>query len=218
MNKKSKNVNDDKNETVGNKGENDLLFSSEIKDNGDVRVETKNREDLGAAEHDETKVSDSSIKGVDCVQLDCDNGELNGDDTRENQWFENHEVDVDNAASNGVNGPDHSVEKVTELMDNVVDGCILGDAIVEDPVSTPRVSNFIPNAVKKYVINHVGTSKQSYAHVTTKSEPLIDNKLKLLPTKIDENGNEYVIFDDELISDGSSKWKLHYLVILLDIR
>nr|GEU43066.1 hypothetical protein [Tanacetum cinerariifolium] len=130
----------------------------EIKDNGDVRVETENREDLRAVEHDETKVSDSGIKGVDCVQLDCDNGEFNGDDIRESQWFENYGVDVDNAASNGVNGPDHSVKKVTELMDNVVDGCILGNAIAEDPVSTHRVSNFIPNAVKKAVMNHAKPS------------------------------------------------------------
>ncbi|GJZ62669.1 zinc knuckle CX2CX4HX4C containing protein [Tanacetum coccineum] len=50
--------------------------------------------------------------------------------------------------------------------------------------------------------------KKSYAAATFKAEHLIDNKLKTIQTEVDENGNEFVIFDDEMIKEGSKKWQL----------
>ncbi|GKA94458.1 hypothetical protein Tco_0816496, partial [Tanacetum coccineum] len=43
--KKNKNVNDDLNGTIEYEGESDLVNNNEIKDNGDIRVEAKFRED-----------------------------------------------------------------------------------------------------------------------------------------------------------------------------
>ncbi|GJS73155.1 zinc knuckle CX2CX4HX4C containing protein, partial [Tanacetum coccineum] len=94
------------------------------------------------------------------------------------------------------NGVDDEAKDANKAMDsNVVngigievdsqnrdDGCILND-----------VTPMIP---------------KSYAKVTTKFEVLIDNKLKTVPIGMDENGDEYVIFNDELINEGSSKWNL----------
>lgn len=36
----------------------------------------------------------------------------------------------------------------------------------------------------------------------------LDNKLIMIPTKIGDNGNEVVVFNDELIELGSNKWSL----------
>nr|GFB33155.1 hypothetical protein [Tanacetum cinerariifolium] len=50
--------------------------------------------------------------------------------------------------------------------------------------------------------------KTSYDNVANKLESLIDNQLMTVPTDIDEFGNELVVFDEELINDGSRRWKL----------
>lgn len=36
---------------------------------------------------------------------------------------------------------------------------------------------------------------------------ILDNKLNLRPTQIDENGNEIVVFDEDLVAVGSINWK-----------
>ncbi|GJU33233.1 RNA-directed DNA polymerase, eukaryota, reverse transcriptase zinc-binding domain protein [Tanacetum coccineum] len=48
--------------------------------------------------------------------------------------------------------------------------------------------------------------KASYANVA--SNNVLDNKLNLIPTEINEEGIEVVIFDEEIVSEGSKKWEL----------
>ncbi|GJX37022.1 hypothetical protein Tco_0250325, partial [Tanacetum coccineum] len=36
----------------------------------------------------------------------------------------------------------------------------------------------------------------------------LDNKLNLIPTKINDDGAEVVIFDEEIVKEGSKKWEL----------
>ncbi|GKC84404.1 RNA-directed DNA polymerase, eukaryota, reverse transcriptase zinc-binding domain protein [Tanacetum coccineum] len=59
-------------------------------------------------------------------------------------------------------------------------------------------------------INYAASAdtKMSYASAANKLENLIDNKLMTVPTEIDEFGNEFVVFDEELINDGSRRWQL----------
>ena len=47
----------------------------------------------------------------------------------------------------------------------------------------------------------------SYADNVSKAEEVMDNKLNLIPTVIND-GHEYVIFDKELVKEGSKKWEL----------
>ncbi|PWA74874.1 zinc knuckle CX2CX4HX4C [Artemisia annua] len=66
------------------------------------------------------------------------------------------------------------------------------------------------NANTPVAATNVSTSskdsvKNSYAEVVNKNVPLFDGKLKLIPTEVDDSGNEFVIFDDEMVKTGSSR-------------
>nr|GEV68074.1 DUF4283 domain-containing protein [Tanacetum cinerariifolium] len=48
-------------------------------------------------------------------------------------------------------------------------------------------------------------NKASYAKMASSS---LDNKLNLIPTEINDDGIEVVIFDEEIVNEGSKKWEL----------
>ncbi|GJW20731.1 hypothetical protein Tco_0031353 [Tanacetum coccineum] len=48
----------------------------------------------------------------------------------------------------------------------------------------------------------------TYAKMVTKDLKIVDNKLSFVPTEINEEGGEIVIFDEALVDKGSAKWKL----------
>ncbi|GJT56728.1 RNA-directed DNA polymerase, eukaryota, reverse transcriptase zinc-binding domain protein [Tanacetum coccineum] len=56
-------------------------------------------------------------------------------------------------------------------------------------------------------VMRIGESNKSYAKQVTIGD-CVDNKLNHIPTLINENGQEFVIFNDEIISKGSRKWEL----------
>ncbi|GKA96494.1 RNA-directed DNA polymerase, eukaryota, reverse transcriptase zinc-binding domain protein [Tanacetum coccineum] len=67
--------------------------------------------------------------------------------------------------------------------------------------------------LKLPIVSHINyaasaDTKMPYASAANKLENLIDNKLMTVPTEIDEFGNEFVVFDEELINDGSRRWQL----------
>ncbi|GKA26653.1 zinc knuckle CX2CX4HX4C containing protein [Tanacetum coccineum] len=105
--------------------------------------------------------------------------------------------------SNVVNG-----DRIEVDSQNKDDGCILED--VTPMMSKVHTTNVSSNTKIVHVTTPtlVNPLKQSYAKATTNFEVLIENKLKTVPTRIDENGDDYVIFYDELVSEGSSKWNL----------
>ncbi|GJX42893.1 RNA-directed DNA polymerase, eukaryota, reverse transcriptase zinc-binding domain protein [Tanacetum coccineum] len=108
---------------------------------------------------------------------------------------------VDNGCET-VNGGDerYDKEKNTDV-DKVIFGSIDDDMLADNEGSNnlkvPTVSNPIPN----------DKSKMSYARAANKLESLIDNKLMTVSTDIDELGNEFVVFDEELVNDGR-RWQL----------
>ncbi|GKB51163.1 RNA-directed DNA polymerase, eukaryota, reverse transcriptase zinc-binding domain protein [Tanacetum coccineum] len=51
-------------------------------------------------------------------------------------------------------------------------------------------------------------SNSSYAGKVGSNEMNVDNKLNHIPTVINDDGLEYVIFDEELVKEGSKKWEL----------
>ncbi|GJU16144.1 hypothetical protein Tco_1144110 [Tanacetum coccineum] len=50
--------------------------------------------------------------------------------------------------------------------------------------------------------------KPSYVSKLLNSKENGDNKLCHVPTVINESGQEFVIFDDELVKEGSKKWEM----------
>ncbi|GJU58819.1 hypothetical protein Tco_1236585 [Tanacetum coccineum] len=74
----------------------------------------------------------------------------------------------------------------------------------------PNKVNSIPMQVNVHTVKtciRIGESNKSHAKQVTTGD-CVDNKLNHIPTLINENGQEFVIFDDEIISEGSRKWEL----------
>ncbi|GJZ02030.1 RNA-directed DNA polymerase, eukaryota, reverse transcriptase zinc-binding domain protein [Tanacetum coccineum] len=69
----------------------------------------------------------------------------------------------------------------------------------------------VTNPDEKLVANkeNVVDSKENNSYVEALSKNLIesDNKLFSVPTSVNEKGEEVVIFDEELVNEGSEKWK-----------
>nr|GEX17593.1 RNA-directed DNA polymerase, eukaryota, reverse transcriptase zinc-binding domain protein [Tanacetum cinerariifolium] len=51
-------------------------------------------------------------------------------------------------------------------------------------------------------------SQKTYANMVTKDMKVVHNKLDFVPTVINEEGSEFVIFDETLVEKGSAYWKL----------
>ncbi|GJT13252.1 hypothetical protein Tco_0133836 [Tanacetum coccineum] len=125
---------------------------------------------------------------VGCLNVDSESWERRGS----GNGVDNEAKDANmNMNPNVVNGKGNEVDS-----QNGVDGCILEDVTPMIPkVNTTNVSP-APKTINVPISTQVNPVKQSYAKITTKFEVLIDNKLKTIPTGMDENGDEYVIFDD----------------------
>nr|GEW25125.1 hypothetical protein [Tanacetum cinerariifolium] len=55
---------------------------------------------------------------------------------------------------------------------------------------------------------------RSYASVVQKNEYKLDTSLCFRPTKVNEDGSEFVVFDEELVSKRRMKWKLTVLMLM----
>ncbi|GJZ21103.1 hypothetical protein Tco_0558142 [Tanacetum coccineum] len=51
-------------------------------------------------------------------------------------------------------------------------------------------------------------SQRTYANMVTKDMKVVNNKLDFVHTVINEEGSEFVIFDETLVEKGSAQWKL----------
>ncbi|GJY81937.1 hypothetical protein Tco_0494688 [Tanacetum coccineum] len=73
-----------------------------------------------------------------------------------------------------------------------------GNSLKKGPVSdenAKRNANGVSND-NKY---------RSYAGITGNNFSEVDKKLKEIPTELDDNGNEFVVFDEVLVAEGSKK-------------
>ncbi|GKG54067.1 hypothetical protein Tco_0557590, partial [Tanacetum coccineum] len=50
--------------------------------------------------------------------------------------------------------------------------------------------------------------KRTYAKMVSKDVKMVNNKLDFVPTVFNEEGTEFVIFDEDLVEKGSAQWKL----------
>ncbi|GJV10307.1 hypothetical protein Tco_1351848, partial [Tanacetum coccineum] len=62
------------------------------------------------------------------------------------------------------------------------------------------------NKIVKEKLNNAGHNSGKFVDVVAALK--LDNKLQTIPTEVSENGDEVVIFDDEIIEDRSNKWNL----------
>lgn len=68
-----------------------------------------------------------------------------------------------------------------------------------------RNNNECNSEVKQYAVNKDNKQWKSYASVVETS--VIDRNMCFIPTVISSEGNEVVIFDEELVMEGSKKWQ-----------
>nr|GEX03552.1 hypothetical protein [Tanacetum cinerariifolium] len=74
--------------------------------------------------------------------------------------------------------------------------------------NSDKEANLVQSTPDKNNVSEVPMNivNSSYAKVLNKS---LDNKLMLIPTKNGVDGIEVVIFDDEIVKEGSKKWELN---------
>nr|GFB48110.1 hypothetical protein [Tanacetum cinerariifolium] len=51
-------------------------------------------------------------------------------------------------------------------------------------------------------------NKSKVAQILSKTNSILDNKLELVPSVINEKGDEVVVFNEELVEEGCEKWHL----------
>ncbi|GKB86604.1 hypothetical protein Tco_0958876 [Tanacetum coccineum] len=127
------------------------------------------------------------------------------------------EVNVENVSQTDVNSvlvEEVSVENVSQTRVN---------SVLVDEVSVENVNNeesFVGLKTgmvneKENKVDSQGSNSQkgdkegrkvSYAKIV--SNNILDNKLDLIPTEINVDGIEVVIFDEEIVNEGSKKWEL----------
>ncbi|GKA88533.1 RNA-directed DNA polymerase, eukaryota, reverse transcriptase zinc-binding domain protein [Tanacetum coccineum] len=97
----------------------------------------------------------------------------------------NKDVEVENRRNEENKDKNDMVNE--ELMNQEhVDNCIVSDEPAMSTGSSEKV-------------------KSSYSRILNNC---LDNKLTLIPTKVGDDGVEVVIFDDEIVKEGSKKWEL----------
>nr|GEZ89155.1 RNA-directed DNA polymerase, eukaryota, reverse transcriptase zinc-binding domain protein [Tanacetum cinerariifolium] len=120
------------------------------------------------------------------------------------------DVRVDNFWDNMMSGCIDNIEGNASLESLVKDNVDQGN--YEENVTYLRVIHkAINNKFDKTCTKHCTINKivmNNYANKLDSSQEKMDNKLCHIPNVIKENGQEYVIFDEEIVKDGSEKWEL----------
>ncbi|GJY58829.1 hypothetical protein Tco_0458721 [Tanacetum coccineum] len=199
--KKNKNVNDDLNGTIEYEGESDLVNNNEIKDNGDIRVEAKFREDDMVRTNAGMVEEDDYSKAVKLASLHV------------------RSYDLDLAKTKTIPGGiailtalDYSVESKNQVLNgmNVNETVIENETVDENEKKSNNHDDedveVCSNSKKKDEVEcdlSQNKSNRSFADATMKSIIDFDKKLVDIPTEIDENGNEIMVFDDVMIAEGT---------------
>nr|GFA47841.1 histone-lysine N-methyltransferase, H3 lysine-9 specific SUVH4-like [Tanacetum cinerariifolium] len=87
----------------------------------------------------------------------------------------------------GIGGEYDEGSKKTTVSEPIIDDIVEETVIVEDVVTDSRNENVFDD----------------YNSMENENE----NKLFLVPTSVNDNGDEVVVFDEELVREGSEKWK-----------
>ncbi|GKA46783.1 hypothetical protein Tco_0739666, partial [Tanacetum coccineum] len=139
------------------------------------------------------KLKNSKNKEVSDV-VGCLDVDIKISDLGRNEAFDESIIDIFNGESHRINSGEIQGKEGSGIevdSQNRDYGSILEDVTPMIPkVNTTNVS-LTHKIVNVPTATQVDPPRQSYAKVTTKFKVLIDNKLKSVPTGMNENGDEY---------------------------
>ncbi|GJV53841.1 RNA-directed DNA polymerase, eukaryota, reverse transcriptase zinc-binding domain protein [Tanacetum coccineum] len=155
------------------------------------------------------KFSDHVVKKLSQKRID-DGSDGVGDEIKAGCGSENGDFrDKDVVTDKGVFGnADNYFEAVTpNVSDTQSSGNIDKNVFVNNPEKVNEVNNMDTDVTSDNTqVNKV--NNVSYAIIVNNQTSNEDNKLKFKPTVINEDGNEFVVFDEDLVSKGSGRWRL----------
>ncbi|XP_071733503.1 uncharacterized protein [Rutidosis leptorrhynchoides] len=83
------------------------------------------------------------------------------------------------------------------------DKAVNTEAIHQESVSSP---NLIDDSANSSVKSDSSDVIVTYANIVNKNEMNVEKLLSYIPPSVDKDGNEFVIFDEELVNEGCRKW------------
>ncbi|XP_071710262.1 uncharacterized protein [Rutidosis leptorrhynchoides] len=92
----------------------------------------------------------------------------------------------------------------------IVNNTVLNTPSPNTATVNSDIANSSANVNVVHTINmdkNVNNEKVSYANIVNKEAKSIDRKLSFVPTAVDKEGNEVVIFDEEFVAESSVKWE-----------
>ncbi|GJR74037.1 RNA-directed DNA polymerase, eukaryota, reverse transcriptase zinc-binding domain protein [Tanacetum coccineum] len=100
---------------------------------------------------------------------------------------------------NSIDESDNTNVSEEQISDNIAESEFVSST--DNVIETHKMNNFVNNEGTK-------SNKASYAKIVNNQEYVEDNKLNFKPVLISENGDEFDVFDEELVQKGSAKWEL----------
>ncbi|GKE15999.1 hypothetical protein Tco_1423576, partial [Tanacetum coccineum] len=174
---------------------------------------TKGTEEALQAMAEERKKKNNS-ENVDFRDLAKEIGDTNGDDGEySGDVNETEEIDVSEMMNDfptiveSLNRTDtvsrDESNTSTPVRVEIVNNCTLVNGSTEHVIDYPQTN--CKNTVEKSDYAKDNVVLKSFAN--TVCENVVDNKLILIPTGIND-GREVVVFDDEILKDGVKKWQM----------
>nr|GEZ29193.1 hypothetical protein [Tanacetum cinerariifolium] len=113
-----------------------------------------------------------------------------------------------------VNG--YKVENLRKVVD---DGLKDPDIVINVSNTETNMKGSVKGDGYVNTVNHVDNrdrsrdnsplnNKSKVAQILSKTNSILDNKLELVPSVINEKGDEVVVFNEELVEEGCEKWHL----------
>ncbi|GKA07021.1 hypothetical protein Tco_0686245 [Tanacetum coccineum] len=147
---------------------------------------------------DEIDVGRKEDSGLDSVGVDVveDLGEKELGEYDEGDGNNSGGIEDEMEHGSNTESENHVSTQTVNIEENVADRTIDNTKITDD------ISN---NGIG------VNAGKKSYANMVNKNVGKISNKLDFVPTQVSPEGKVRVVFDEELVKEGSEKWQLTLL-------
>ncbi|GKC82075.1 hypothetical protein Tco_1137792 [Tanacetum coccineum] len=126
------------------------------------------------------------------------------------------DAEIGDEVNKGVNVPADKVKFSSvndEMLANNAGCCNLklptdkATGMVDESQTTTRTINVSMGQGSVFGTNDSKNVNEKSSYASIAKNHCLDNKLILIPTKIGNDGAEVVIFDDEIVKEGSKKWE-----------
>ncbi|GKA07497.1 RNA-directed DNA polymerase, eukaryota, reverse transcriptase zinc-binding domain protein [Tanacetum coccineum] len=122
-----------------------------------------------------------------------------GNDLKSNKVVDNGDNNMEDVELDGFTDENHAEKR----QENVEEEDVRVEECLDDGNSKGPECN--RNDRNEY---EASNTQKTYAKVVTKDLKVVNNKLDFIPTVINEEGSEFVIFDEDLVEKESAQWKL----------